>query len=94
MRAVAGDFPRAELLQDNVFHALALFDVLNNVVCLPTAIPIAEIDELWLQILSVIAICRGCTSEPSFFLSTLDKLLDDLRLAYGAHFTLERIALD
>jgi hypothetical protein len=65
-----------------MFHSLALFSILQGD-GLPTAIPAAEVDELWLQIISIIAICRGCTAEPSFFLSTLDRLLDDLRMAYG-----------
>lgn len=82
LRIQAGRFRRYELLHDNIFHSQALFNILQNDT-FPTAIPRPEIEKLWLQILSLIAICRGCTSEPSFFLSTLDRLLDDLRIAYG-----------
>lgn len=82
LRVQAGRFRREDLLHDNMFHSLALFSILQGD-GLPTAILAAEVDELWLQIISIIAICRGCTAEPSFFLSTLDRLLDDLRMAYG-----------
>jgi hypothetical protein len=82
LRIQAGRFRRHELLHDNIFHSQALFNILQNDT-FPTAIPRPEIEKLWLQILSLIAICRGCTSEPSFFLSTLDRLLDNLRSAYG-----------
>lgn len=41
------------------------------------------IEHVWLQLLGIISICYGCTSEPAFFLTTMDRLLDKLRTLCG-----------
>jgi hypothetical protein len=81
-RRMAGYFRRQQLLHDNIFHATKLFSILVGE-GYPETTSAQVLDGKWLDILSILAICLGCTSLPSFFLSTLDRLFDDIRAALG-----------
>jgi hypothetical protein len=91
-RTQAHSVPREELLHDNIFYAHAIFQILVDEGL--DLVNLDNIKEIWLQLLSVVAILCGCTSEPSFFLSTLDWLLDNLRTAFGEAPDLSTVLAD
>jgi hypothetical protein len=63
----------SDLLHDNLFHIHKLFDKLKEEK-LKTS-NFGEAEHIWLRLMAIIAICFGCTSEPAFFLTTMDRLL-------------------
>lgn len=81
MKLTPNDIRPLERLHDDLCHAHYFFELLK-VERLPNQHSDA-IEQAWLRIIAVIAICYGCTPDPAFLLSTLDCLLDDLRSALG-----------
>jgi hypothetical protein len=67
-----------ERLHDDLCHAHCFLELLKAEA--PTKV---LIEQTWLRIIAVIAFSYGVTSDPAFLLSTLDRLLDDLRGAFG-----------
>jgi hypothetical protein len=80
MRLTPNDIRPLERLQDDLCHAHFFFRLIKA--DLPNQRS-DEIEQAWLRIIAVIALCYGCTADPAFLLSTLDRLLDDLRSAFG-----------
>jgi hypothetical protein len=73
--------PDGKLLHDNVFLAFALFEALKD--DMPVGCGRDRLQRIWHQLLAAIALCHGCTSEPAFFLSTVDRLLCSMRAEVG-----------
>jgi hypothetical protein len=73
--------PQMELLHDNLFHASELLRVIKDDFIANGKIP--EVEQIWLRLMGIIAICWGCTSEHALFFSTMDRLLDQLRFRVG-----------
>ena len=80
-RRASNMIPQRDLVHDNIFHAYTLFQALKDES--EGDLPLVEIEQAWLRINAVVAICWGCTSEHVLFLSTLDVLLDQLRTLVG-----------
>jgi hypothetical protein len=77
-RLPAGAMRPLERLHDDLCHAHCFLELLKAEA--PTKV---LIEQTWLRIIAVIAFSYGVTSDPAFLLSTLDRLLDDLRGAFG-----------
>ena len=71
-----------DLFYDNIFHAKTLFEMLQHE-DLPLDCDRESLKTSWSRILALIAINYGCTSEPAFFLTTMDRILSEMRLAVG-----------
>ncbi|KAE9373250.1 hypothetical protein N431DRAFT_465547 [Stipitochalara longipes BDJ] len=85
-RVQAGHMESADLLHDNIFHAQALKSIILEKLQHHPAAQLKYIEQTWLRLIAIIAICFGCTSEPAFFLTTMDMLLDQLRYHIGLSF--------
>ena len=85
MKAMAPREPRdldpRDLLHDNLAHARLYFDKLKAVS--DDGLDQNPLDQIWRRIVAIIALCYGCTSEPAFFLSTMDHQLSALREPVG-----------
>jgi hypothetical protein len=85
MKAMAPREPRdldpRDLLHDNLAHARLYFDKLKAVS--DDGLDQNPLDQIWRRIVAIIALCYGCTSEPAFFLSTMDHELSALRESVG-----------
>lgn len=55
-----------DLLHDNLFHATALFDILKRESLTESSVK-GKVEQAWQRIIAVLAICYGCTAEPTFF---------------------------
>jgi hypothetical protein len=73
-----------DLLHDNLFHAGAFFKILKSEASAEGSVK-ADVEKIWRRLMAVPAICYGCTSEPAFFLSTANHLLNELRGAFGTY---------
>jgi hypothetical protein len=85
----AGELSHAELLHDNLVHAHKLFELLQSDEVFDYNSSV--IQKTWLQLMAVLAICYGCTSESAFFLTTMDRLLSKLRDEIGKYSLSEAI---
>ena len=73
--------PSKVLLHDNLYHAIQLFGELGE-----RALEGADLkraDQIWRHLIATVAISNGCISDPAFFLSTMDRLLSQLKSAFG-----------
>jgi len=67
----------------------SLFDLLKSNA--PRYFAPKRAEKTCLRILAVVGICHGCIFEPAFLLSTLDRLLDDMRSIFSKSTTFARI---
>jgi hypothetical protein len=75
------DLDSPDLLHDNLAHARLYFDELKAIS--DDGLDQSPLDDIWRRLVAIIALCYRCTSEPAFFLSTLDRQLSELRAAVG-----------
>jgi hypothetical protein len=73
-----------DLLHDNLAHARKLFEKLKSMS--KDALKQSPLDQILRRLVAIIAICYGCTSEPAFFLTTMDRQLSELRASVGESF--------
>ena len=73
-----------DLLHDNLLHAGAFFTILKSEASAERSVK-AHVERIWRRLMAVLAICYGCTSEPAFFLSIADHLLNELKGAFGTY---------
>ena len=71
-----------ERLYDDLWHSHKLFKLLKSTVQ-HDLVAIDKLEQIWVLIIAIVAICYGCMADPAFLLSTLDILLDKLRSALG-----------
>ncbi len=75
------DLDPRDLLHDNLAHARLHFDMLKAVA--NDGLEESPLNDIWRRLVAIVALCYGCTSEPSFFLTTMDHQLGALRAAVG-----------
>ena len=75
------DLDPRDLLHDNLAHARLHFDMLKAVA--NDGLEESPMNDIWRRLVAIVALCYGCTSEPSFFLTTMDHQLGALRAAVG-----------
>ncbi|KAK0105406.1 hypothetical protein ONS96_004797 [Cadophora gregata f. sp. sojae] len=75
--------PTRVLLHDNLFHASALLQILKERTSTRAKHPQVELDQVWNQLLAIIAIANGSVAEPAFFLSTMEFLVSLLKAGFG-----------
>jgi len=69
-------FRTEDQFHDNLVHLHGLLDVIQREVLIISQH--INVERLRLKLIAIVTICFGCTSEPAFFLTTMDRMLQKL----------------
>ena len=80
----AGRMSRADILHDNIVHAHGFFEKLQKKAagCCNSE----DVERIFRRLMAIVAICFGGTSEPAFFVTTMDRLLNAMSDQFGERF--------